>query len=97
MLIGLGFRWHTKRYCAWQLIWRHDRACQFGHMDRHAFAAQTVWYPRKGGCNHLRIRAGVTALLVLAAIDLAAQRASLQQDVFHTKTQAFVRHILRKF
>ena len=37
---------------------------------------------------------GVAAHLVLAAVDLAAQRGALQQDVFQAKAEAFLGHVL---
>jgi hypothetical protein len=52
---------------------------QSRHADRHAFAAETFWDPRDGGGDDIGIVVGVTADLVLAAIDFAAQRGTLNE------------------
>ena len=63
---------------------------QFRHADRHAEATEAVGHSGDDGCDHLGIRVGVAAHFVLAAVDLAAQRSALHQDVFEAKAEAFL-------
>ena len=68
-------------------------AAKFGDADRHALAAQHVGHAGDCGSHHLCIRMGVAADFVLAAIKLAAQRRTLQQNVFQTEAEAFLGNV----
>ena len=101
---ALGAHDHRTCICAvpvllddrWNAAWdgsrhpvrREPRAGQFSHPYRHAPATEAVGDPGDGGGNELCVLVGVAADLVLAAVDLAAQRGALQQDVFQPEAEA---------
>jgi hypothetical protein len=51
---------------------------------------EAVGHPGHGGGDDLGILVGIAADLVLATVDLAAQRGALQQDVFQPEAEALL-------
>lgn len=66
MLVALGLNRHE----AGQPVGCHPPTCQFGDVDRRAFAAQTVEHPCQGCSHDLGIIAGVGLRFMAPAVDL---------------------------
>lgn len=94
MLVAPGLDRHAVWYRARQPVRGESSARQFGHADRHADAAEAVWQSGDGGGDDLCMGMGVAAHLMLAAVNPAAQRRALHEDVFEVEAKAFLDRIL---
>ena len=88
MAVALHINRHAARHCAGHPVGRNPSARHFGHADRHPDATEAVRHSRDGGGDHLCVGMGVAAHLVLPAVNFAAQRCALQQDIFQPKAKA---------
>ena len=85
MSVALEVDGHAAWHRAGHPVGRYPCARHFGHANGHTDAAEAIRHASDCGGDDLCIGLRVTAHLVLVAVNLAAQRCALQQDIYETK------------
>ena len=85
--IALNLDRHAARHRSWHPVGRQPSSGEFGHTNSHALAAEVIWHPSYGGGDHFGVLVGIGTRFVLTAVDFAAQRCPLHEDIFETEAK----------